>query len=167
MITGLRQKTFYGRPNWNDEFKKIAYNHPRWAKPLSFACQDPPKSPDKLSLGRKVNLQSELLILVQAKICTLENVTITVSYFRNHKPLFNCLTDSDNYRLCWKIFTLNLNLKMVFLKQHMPSKKILWAQLVSNYPTREFNSIQLYRVFSTSNRKAKSFLRQSRDLAWC
>ncbi|GAB1300492.1 NADPH oxidase 3 [Apodemus speciosus] len=29
VITGLKQKTFYGRPNWNDEFKKIAYNHPR------------------------------------------------------------------------------------------------------------------------------------------
>ncbi|XP_057618600.1 NADPH oxidase 3 [Chionomys nivalis] len=28
VVTGLRQKTSYGRPNWNDEFKKIAYNHP-------------------------------------------------------------------------------------------------------------------------------------------
>ncbi|XP_042558025.1 NADPH oxidase 3 [Dipodomys spectabilis] len=27
-ITGLRQKTFYGRPNWNEEFRQIAYNHP-------------------------------------------------------------------------------------------------------------------------------------------
>ncbi|XP_032752241.1 NADPH oxidase 3 [Rattus rattus] len=28
VITGLKQKTFYGRPNWNEEFKQIAYNHP-------------------------------------------------------------------------------------------------------------------------------------------
>ncbi|XP_062954076.1 NADPH oxidase 3 [Cynocephalus volans] len=28
VITGLKQKTFYGRPNWNSEFKQIAYNHP-------------------------------------------------------------------------------------------------------------------------------------------
>ncbi|XP_048210511.1 NADPH oxidase 3 [Perognathus longimembris pacificus] len=27
-ITGLRQKTFYGRPNWSKEFRQIAYNHP-------------------------------------------------------------------------------------------------------------------------------------------
>ncbi|EPQ11841.1 NADPH oxidase 3 [Myotis brandtii] len=29
VITGLKQKTFYGRPNWNNEFRQIAYNHPR------------------------------------------------------------------------------------------------------------------------------------------
>ncbi|XP_072878415.1 NADPH oxidase 3 [Chlorocebus sabaeus] len=28
VITGLKQKTFYGRPNWNNEFKQIAYSHP-------------------------------------------------------------------------------------------------------------------------------------------
>ncbi|XP_044302058.1 NADPH oxidase 3 [Varanus komodoensis] len=28
VITGLRQKTFYGRPNWDTEFKQIAENHP-------------------------------------------------------------------------------------------------------------------------------------------
>ncbi|XP_064564283.1 NADPH oxidase 3 isoform X2 [Zonotrichia leucophrys gambelii] len=28
-ITGLRQKTWYGRPNWDNEFKKLAENHPR------------------------------------------------------------------------------------------------------------------------------------------
>ncbi|XP_002715014.3 NADPH oxidase 3 [Oryctolagus cuniculus] len=28
VITGLKQKTFYGRPNWDDEFKQIAYSHP-------------------------------------------------------------------------------------------------------------------------------------------
>ncbi|XP_045699536.1 NADPH oxidase 3, partial [Phyllostomus hastatus] len=28
VITGLRQKTFYGRPNWNNEFRRMAYNHP-------------------------------------------------------------------------------------------------------------------------------------------
>ncbi|XP_040821609.1 NADPH oxidase 3-like [Ochotona curzoniae] len=28
VITGLKQKTFYGRPNWDNEFKQIAYNHP-------------------------------------------------------------------------------------------------------------------------------------------
>ncbi|XP_008060439.1 NADPH oxidase 3 [Carlito syrichta] len=28
VITGLKQKTFYGRPHWNNEFKQIAYNHP-------------------------------------------------------------------------------------------------------------------------------------------
>ncbi|XP_077200222.1 NADPH oxidase 3 [Paroedura picta] len=27
VITGLRQKTFYGRPNWDTEFKQIAENH--------------------------------------------------------------------------------------------------------------------------------------------
>ncbi|XP_036172045.1 NADPH oxidase 3 [Myotis myotis] len=28
VITGLKQKTFFGRPNWNNEFRQIAYNHP-------------------------------------------------------------------------------------------------------------------------------------------
>ncbi|KAM5229344.1 NADPH oxidase 3 [Ctenodactylus gundi] len=28
VITGLKQKTFYGRPDWNKEFKQIAYSHP-------------------------------------------------------------------------------------------------------------------------------------------
>ncbi|XP_058880726.1 NADPH oxidase 3-like [Acipenser ruthenus] len=28
VITGLQQKTFYGRPNWDTEFKRIADNHP-------------------------------------------------------------------------------------------------------------------------------------------
>nr|XP_023420278.1 NADPH oxidase 3 [Cavia porcellus] len=28
VVTGLKQKTFYGRPNWNNEFKEIAYSHP-------------------------------------------------------------------------------------------------------------------------------------------
>nr|XP_028579576.1 NADPH oxidase 3 isoform X1 [Podarcis muralis] len=28
VITGLKQKTFYGRPNWDTEFKHIAENHP-------------------------------------------------------------------------------------------------------------------------------------------
>uniref|UniRef100_A0A669P5R6 NADPH oxidase 3 n=1 Tax=Phasianus colchicus TaxID=9054 RepID=A0A669P5R6_PHACC len=28
VITGLRQKTFYGRPNWDNEFKQLAENHP-------------------------------------------------------------------------------------------------------------------------------------------
>ncbi|XP_027702312.1 NADPH oxidase 3-like [Vombatus ursinus] len=28
IITGLKQKTFYGRPNWNNEFRQLAYNHP-------------------------------------------------------------------------------------------------------------------------------------------
>ncbi|XP_059970959.1 NADPH oxidase 3 [Mesoplodon densirostris] len=28
VITGLRQKTFYGRPNWNHEFRQVAYSHP-------------------------------------------------------------------------------------------------------------------------------------------
>uniref|UniRef100_A0A7M4FML7 NADPH oxidase 3 n=1 Tax=Crocodylus porosus TaxID=8502 RepID=A0A7M4FML7_CROPO len=28
VITGLRQKTFYGRPNWDTEFRQIAENHP-------------------------------------------------------------------------------------------------------------------------------------------
>ncbi|KAM6185737.1 NADPH oxidase 3 [Rhynchocyon petersi] len=28
VITGLRQKTFYGRPNWDNEFRQIAYDHP-------------------------------------------------------------------------------------------------------------------------------------------
>ncbi|XP_004674212.1 PREDICTED: NADPH oxidase 3 [Condylura cristata] len=29
VITGLKQKTFYGRPNWNKEFQQLACNHPR------------------------------------------------------------------------------------------------------------------------------------------
>ncbi|KGL95406.1 NADPH oxidase 3 [Charadrius vociferus] len=29
VITGLRQKTCYGRPNWDNEFKQLAENHPR------------------------------------------------------------------------------------------------------------------------------------------
>nr|XP_020735790.1 NADPH oxidase 3 [Odocoileus virginianus texanus] len=28
VITGLRQKTFYGRPNWNHEFQQVAFSHP-------------------------------------------------------------------------------------------------------------------------------------------
>ncbi|XP_059035245.1 NADPH oxidase 3 [Mustela lutreola] len=28
VITGLKQKTFYGRPNWNNEFRQMAYSHP-------------------------------------------------------------------------------------------------------------------------------------------
>ncbi|KAI5193887.1 Nadph Oxidase 3 [Manis pentadactyla] len=28
VITGLKQKTFYGRPNWDHEFRQIAYHHP-------------------------------------------------------------------------------------------------------------------------------------------
>ncbi|NWQ86701.1 NOX3 oxidase, partial [Burhinus bistriatus] len=28
VITGLRQKTCYGRPNWDNEFKQLAENHP-------------------------------------------------------------------------------------------------------------------------------------------
>ncbi|XP_066227817.1 NADPH oxidase 3 [Saccopteryx leptura] len=28
VITGLQQKTSYGRPNWNNEFRQIAYRHP-------------------------------------------------------------------------------------------------------------------------------------------
>uniref|UniRef100_A0A8B9GRU4 NADPH oxidase 3 n=1 Tax=Amazona collaria TaxID=241587 RepID=A0A8B9GRU4_9PSIT len=28
VITGLRQKTYYGRPNWDNEFKQLAENHP-------------------------------------------------------------------------------------------------------------------------------------------
>ncbi|MEE6475367.1 hypothetical protein FKM82_010730 [Ascaphus truei] len=28
VITGLRQKTLYGRPNWHKEFRHIADNHP-------------------------------------------------------------------------------------------------------------------------------------------
>ncbi|XP_053448646.1 NADPH oxidase 3 [Nycticebus coucang] len=28
VITGLKQKTFYGRPHWDDEFKRMAYSHP-------------------------------------------------------------------------------------------------------------------------------------------
>ncbi|XP_047590019.1 NADPH oxidase 3 [Lutra lutra] len=28
VITGLKQKTFYGRPNWNNEFRQMAYAHP-------------------------------------------------------------------------------------------------------------------------------------------
>ncbi|XP_064343180.1 NADPH oxidase 3 [Camelus dromedarius] len=27
VITGLKQKTFYGRPNWNNEFRQVAYSH--------------------------------------------------------------------------------------------------------------------------------------------
>ena len=28
VITGLKQKTLYGRPNWDNEFKTIASQHP-------------------------------------------------------------------------------------------------------------------------------------------
>lgn len=28
VITGLKQKTLYGRPNWENEFKTIARQHP-------------------------------------------------------------------------------------------------------------------------------------------
>jgi len=28
VITGLKQKTLYGRPNWENEFKTIAGQHP-------------------------------------------------------------------------------------------------------------------------------------------
>lgn len=29
VITGLKQKTLYGRPNWDNEFKTIASQHPK------------------------------------------------------------------------------------------------------------------------------------------
>ncbi|NP_001095303.1 NADPH oxidase 3 [Canis lupus familiaris] len=28
VVTGLKQKTFYGRPNWSNEFRQLAYAHP-------------------------------------------------------------------------------------------------------------------------------------------
>ncbi|XP_032882247.1 NADPH oxidase 3 [Amblyraja radiata] len=36
VITGLRQKTFYGRPNWNKEFKRIAEENPRCSVGVFF-----------------------------------------------------------------------------------------------------------------------------------
>ena len=30
VVTNLRQKTFYGRPNWDNEFGKIAQEHTGW-----------------------------------------------------------------------------------------------------------------------------------------
>lgn len=29
VITGLKQKTLYGRPNWDNEFKTIGSQHPK------------------------------------------------------------------------------------------------------------------------------------------
>lgn len=29
-ITGLKQKTLYGKPNWDNEFTNIGSKHPRW-----------------------------------------------------------------------------------------------------------------------------------------
>lgn len=34
-ITGLKQKTLYGKPNWDNEFTNIASKHPRWGAFLS------------------------------------------------------------------------------------------------------------------------------------
>jgi len=30
-ITGLQQKTHYGRPRWSEIFESISRNHPKWA----------------------------------------------------------------------------------------------------------------------------------------
>ena len=30
VITGLKQKTHFGRPDWNDIFKEISHDNPRW-----------------------------------------------------------------------------------------------------------------------------------------
>ncbi|XP_045400579.1 NADPH oxidase 3 [Lemur catta] len=54
VITGLKQKTFYGRPHWNNEFKRIAYNHPSSSVGV-FSCG--PKSLSK-TLQRMCHLYS-------------------------------------------------------------------------------------------------------------
>ncbi|EMP38084.1 NADPH oxidase 3 [Chelonia mydas] len=54
VITGLRQKTFYGRPNWDTEFRQIAENHP--SKSIGvFFCG--PKALAKI-LQKRCNLYS-------------------------------------------------------------------------------------------------------------
>lgn len=35
-ITGLKQKTLYGKPNWDNEFNNIAAKHPRWQTEFLF-----------------------------------------------------------------------------------------------------------------------------------
>uniref|UniRef100_A0A8C0IPX9 NADPH oxidase 3 n=1 Tax=Chelonoidis abingdonii TaxID=106734 RepID=A0A8C0IPX9_CHEAB len=52
VITGLRQKTFYGRPNWDTEFRQIAENHPSIGV---FFCG--PKALSKI-LQKRCNLYS-------------------------------------------------------------------------------------------------------------
>uniref|UniRef100_A0A4W3H6E5 NADPH oxidase 3 n=1 Tax=Callorhinchus milii TaxID=7868 RepID=A0A4W3H6E5_CALMI len=42
VITGLKQKTFYGRPNWNKEFKHFAGDHP--GRQLNLLCSCSPFS---------------------------------------------------------------------------------------------------------------------------
>ncbi|MBN3324857.1 CY24B protein, partial [Atractosteus spatula] len=54
-ITGLKQKTLYGRPNWDNEFKTIASNHPGTRVGL-FLCG--PESLAK-SLGKNCNTHSD------------------------------------------------------------------------------------------------------------
>nr|XP_025036436.1 NADPH oxidase 3 isoform X3 [Pelodiscus sinensis] len=54
VITGLRQKTFYGRPNWDSEFRQIAENHPSNSIGVFFCG---PKVLSKI-LQKKCNLYS-------------------------------------------------------------------------------------------------------------
>ncbi|XP_067398324.1 NADPH oxidase 3 [Emydura macquarii macquarii] len=54
VITGLRQKTFYGRPNWDTEFRKIAGNHPSNSIGVFFCG---PKALSKI-LQKRCNLYS-------------------------------------------------------------------------------------------------------------
>uniref|UniRef100_A0A452J5F7 FAD-binding FR-type domain-containing protein n=1 Tax=Gopherus agassizii TaxID=38772 RepID=A0A452J5F7_9SAUR len=54
VITGLRQKTFYGRPNWDTEFRQIAENHPSNSIGVFFCG---PKALSKI-LQKSCNLYS-------------------------------------------------------------------------------------------------------------
>uniref|UniRef100_A0A8C8VQW6 NADPH oxidase 3 n=1 Tax=Pelusios castaneus TaxID=367368 RepID=A0A8C8VQW6_9SAUR len=54
VITGLRQKTFYGRPNWDTEFRQIAGNHPSSSIGVFFCG---PKALSKI-LQKRCNLYS-------------------------------------------------------------------------------------------------------------
>uniref|UniRef100_A0A8C3S4S9 NADPH oxidase 3 n=1 Tax=Chelydra serpentina TaxID=8475 RepID=A0A8C3S4S9_CHESE len=54
VITGLRQKTFYGRPNWDTEFRQIAENHPSNSIGVFFCG---PKALSKI-LQKRCNLYS-------------------------------------------------------------------------------------------------------------
>ncbi|XP_048855109.1 cytochrome b-245 heavy chain [Brienomyrus brachyistius] len=57
-ITGLKQKTLYGRPNWNSEFNSIGANH-KGSKVGVFLCGPPPLA-DSLKTQCNTHSQSEV-----------------------------------------------------------------------------------------------------------
>uniref|UniRef100_A0A4W3H9E0 NADPH oxidase 3 n=1 Tax=Callorhinchus milii TaxID=7868 RepID=A0A4W3H9E0_CALMI len=61
VITGLKQKTFYGRPNWNKEFKHFAGDHPGaiWCQSVFKSCLSlVPSAPPSVAVPSATTLQN-------------------------------------------------------------------------------------------------------------